>query len=75
MPKKMMKQRVEKVMERNPNLSNKEIYAVVHGHSLDEDWLKEVNLEGLAFKRVKYEMTNTEFGMLLRTWRRQNEQK
>jgi len=75
MPKKMMKQRVEKVMEKNPNLSNKEIYAVVHGHPVNSDWLKEVNLEGLAFKRVKYEMTNTEFGMLLRTWRRQNEQK
>ncbi len=71
----MMKQRIEKVMERNPNLSNKEIYAIVHGHLLDEGWLKEANLEGLVFKRVKYEMTNTEFGSLLRTWRRQNEQK
>lgn len=75
MPKKIMKQRVEKVMERNPNLSNKEIYAVVHGHPIDSDWLKEVNLEGLVFKRVKYEMTNTEFGMLLRRVRRQYGQK
>ena len=53
-------------MEIEPNLTNKEIFDIVYGYA---------NLGDLSFSRVKYEMTNTEFGMLLRTWRRQNEQK
>ena len=50
-------------MEIEPNLTNKEIFEIVYGYA---------NLGDLSFKRVRYEMTTTQFGMLLRTWRRQN---
>ena len=61
--KRWIKKKIEKVIEIEPNLSNKEIFDIVYGYA---------NLGDLSFKRVKYELTTTQFGMLLRTWRRQN---